>query len=332
MSRITIIGGGSWGTALAILACRQEHSVTIWSRDPLVVDGIERTRHNPKYLSAIKIPDRVVVSGDLRSAAKSAELIILACPSQVIRGLLGAISADVDKNAIFISAAKGIESVSCSRISEVVGEMLGRTDEVPFACLSGPSFALEAALGHPTAVVAASSDMQIARRLQRELSTNSFRIYANSDVIGTELAGAAKNVMAIAAGMVSGMGFGSNSVAALITRGLAEITRFGLAYGGQAETMMGLAGLGDLVLTCTGALSRNRFVGEELGKGKALAPVTAGMREVAEGIETTIAVRNMAVRKGIEMPITNAVFDVLYSDVAPRIAIERLMTRPLRDE
>jgi glycerol-3-phosphate dehydrogenase (NAD(P)+) len=332
MSRITIIGGGSWGTALAVLACRQEHSVTIWSRDPLVVDGIERTRHNPKYLSTIKIPDRVAVTGNLRAAAKSAELIILACPSQVIRPLLEVISGYVEEKSIFISAAKGIEAVSCKRVSEVVGEMLGQTDDVQFACLSGPSFALEAALGHPTAVAVASSDLQVARRLQGELSTNSFRIYANSDVIGTELAGATKNVMAIAAGMVSGMGFGSNSVAALITRGLTEISRFGLACGGQLETMMGLAGLGDLVLTCTGALSRNRFVGEELGKGKALADVTAGMREVAEGIETTIAVKNLAERKGIEMPITNAVFDVLYSGVAPRTAIERLMTRPLRDE
>jgi glycerol-3-phosphate dehydrogenase (NAD(P)+) len=218
------------------------------------------------------------------------------------------------------------------RISEVVYELLGAGFQDRFVCLSGPSFALEVVEDHPTAIVAASSDLNAAREVQTALSFANLRIYTNSDVVGTELCGSVKNVMAIAAGMIAGLGLGSNSVAALITRGLAEMTRLVLKCGGHFETMVGLAGLGDLVLTCTGQLSRNRFVGEQLGQGKTLNEITAGMNEVAEGIRTSRAVKRLADEAGVEMPITNEVVAVLYEDKSPSEAVKRLMSRPLRAE
>ena len=234
---------------------------------------------------------------------------------------------------IFVSATKGIEVETGKRISEVAGEVLGAgPGGLRFVCLSGPSFAREVAAGQPTAVVAASDDGELARTIQAELSVHNFRIYTNSDVVGTELGGALKNVMALASGMVAGLGYGTNSVAALITRGLSEMTRLALAEGARPETLMGLAGLGDLVLTCTGGLSRNRRVGQELGRGRSLEEVLAGMKEVAEGVKTTRAVMLLAARLGVEMPITSEVHAVLYEGKAARAACEELMSRPLRGE
>jgi glycerol-3-phosphate dehydrogenase (NAD(P)+) len=233
---------------------------------------------------------------------------------------------------IMVSATKGIEIESGKRISQVVAEVVPEAARPRFVCLSGPSFAKEVVENHPTAIVAASEDHNASRLVQAELSFDNLRIYTNDDVIGAELGGSVKNVMAIAAGMVGGLGFGSNSVAALITRGLAEMTRLALREGAKLETLIGLAGLGDLVLTCTGNLSRNRFVGQELGKGRSLYDITTGMNEVAEGVKTTRAVKQLADRTGIEMPITNEVYGVLYEGKLASDAADELMTRPLREE
>ena len=257
-------------------------------------------------------------------------MVLLAAPSHAARELLTAMSPLLDESAIIVSVSKGIEIESGKRISEIAKEVTGASH--PFVCLSGPSFAKEVVEGHPTAIVAASKDNAAARAVQNDLSFENLRIYTNADVIGTEIGGSVKNVMAIAAGMTSGLGFGANSVAALITRGLAEITRLARREGAQVETLMGLAGLGDLVLTCTGSLSRNRFVGEELGKGRTLAEITAELKEVAEGINTARAVKKLADRASLEMPITNEVNAVLYDGKPASDAVAELMSRPLREE
>jgi glycerol-3-phosphate dehydrogenase (NAD(P)+) len=330
--RVAIIGAGSWGTALAIIAARAGHEVILWSRDPAVVSSINSTRVNRKYLTTATIPDGVVATNHLKEAVDGRSLIVLSAPSHALRTLLIDVSPVVSPDAIIISASKGIEIETGKRISEVVTEIIGQRFVPRFVCLSGPSFAQEVIQNHPTAIVAASVDQQAAQLVQSALSFGSLRIYTNGDVVGTELGGAIKNVMAIAAGMTSGLGFGSNTIAALITRGLAEIARLALHHGAQRETLMGLAGLGDLVLTCTGRLSRNRFVGEELGKGKSLAEITSGMNEVAEGIKTTLAVKQLADRANLEMPITNEVKAVLYDDKSVSDAVAELMKRPLRPE
>ena len=330
--RIAIIGAGSWGTALAIIAARAGHDVQLWSRNAVVVDSINRDHTNPVYLSGARIPNSVLASGDMAYVVSGADLVILAAPSHATRELLVTMAPALQAEKIIVSATKGIEIESGRRISQVVAEVVPEATRPRFVCLSGPSFAKEVVENHPTAVVAASEDRVASRMVQSELSFDNLRIYTNDDVVGTELGGSVKNVMAIAAGMVAGLGFGSNSIAALITRGLAEITRLALREGAKPETLMGLAGLGDLVLTCTGNLSRNRFVGHELGKGRSLHDITAGMNEVAEGVKTTLAVRRLADRMRVEMPITNEVHAVLYEGKPAREAANELMTRPLRDE
>jgi glycerol-3-phosphate dehydrogenase (NAD(P)+) len=330
--RIAIIGAGSWGTALAIMAARAGHEVLLWSRDDRVVSSINDSHINPKYFSSHEIPDVVYATSEVAESLRDASLVLLAVPSHAAAELLEAMKPHLESSAIIVSLAKGIEVDTGRRISELVYDVLGPLSLDQFVCLSGPSFAKEVVEHHPTAIVAASRDEAAARIVQRELSVENLRIYTNTDVVGTELAGSLKNVMAIAAGMTSGLGFGSNSVAALITRGLAEMTRLVLSHGGQFETMIGLAGLGDLVLTCNGRLSRNRFVGEELGKGKTLDEITAGMNEVAEGIKTSRAVQRLAEKSGIEMPITNEVVNVLYEGKSAREAVGELMSRPLRAE
>jgi glycerol-3-phosphate dehydrogenase (NAD(P)+) len=328
--RIAIIGAGSWGTALAIIAARAGHEVTIWSRDAQVVNSINEQRVNSRYLTSASIPRQVRATNEIKSALDHASLALLAAPSHAARDLLTQMSPALDESAIVVSVSKGIEIETGKRISEIAKEVVGSYH--PFVCLSGPSFAKEVVIGQPTAIVAASKDPGAARTVQADLSFENLRIYTNTDVVGTELGGSVKNVMAIAAGMTTGSGLGSNSVAALITRGLAEITRLARREGAQMETLMGLAGLGDLVLTCTGALSRNRFVGEQLGKGISLAEISAGMNEVAEGIKTTLAVKQLADRAGLEMPITNEVKAVLYDGKSVQSAVTELMSRPLREE
>lgn len=328
--RIAIIGAGSWGTALAIIGARAGHEVAIWSRDPEVVSSINEQRVNSRYLTSASIPDRVTATKDITATLDEASLVLLAAPSHAARELLTQMSPALDESAIIVSVSKGIEIETGKRISEIAKESVG--GEHAFVCLSGPSFAKEVVIGQPTAVVAASKDATAARTVQADLSFENLRIYTNADVVGTELGGSVKNVMAIAAGMTTGSGLGSNSLAALITRGLAEITRLARREGAQMETLMGLAGLGDLVLTCTGSLSRNRFVGEQLGKGISLDEISAGMNEVAEGIKTTLAVKQLADRAGLEMPITNEVKAVLYDGKSVHDAVSELMSRPLREE
>lgn len=330
MKQIAVIGAGSWGTALAVVAARAGHGVRLWSRNAEVVSSISERRVNSRYLSATSIPAEVTAIADLGIALKEVSLVLLAAPSHAARELLTAMSPLLEADAIIVSVAKGIEIESGRRISEIAKEVVANAH--PFVCLSGPSFAREVVEGHPTAIVAASKDPAAARTVQNDLSFENLRIYTNTDVIGTELGGSVKNVMAIAAGMTSGLGFGSNSVAALITRGLAEMTRLARREGAQVETLMGLAVLGDLVLTCTGSLSRNRFVGEELGRGRTLAEILAELNEVAEGINTARAVKKLADRAGLEMPITNEVNAVLYEGKPAREAVAELMSRPLREE
>ena len=332
MKRVTIIGAGSWGTAVAVVAARAGHEVQLWARNADIVDSINRDHANSIYLTGTPVPPNVRASGDITEVMDGAELVILAAPSHATRGLLTDMLPALQREMIIVSATKGIEVETGKRISEVVAEVVPQDTRPRFVCLSGPSFAREVVERHPTAVVAASKDPEAARIVQSELSFESLRVYRNDDVIGTELGGSVKNVMAIAAGMVAGLGFGSNSIAALITRGLAEVTRLALREGAKLETLMGLAGLGDLVLTCTGTLSRNRFVGQELGKGRSLEEITAGMHEIAEGVKTTLAVKRLAVRLGVEMPITNEVHAVLYEKRSARDGVHELMARPLKEE
>jgi glycerol-3-phosphate dehydrogenase (NAD(P)+) len=332
MKRIAVIGAGNWGTALAIVAARAGHDVLIWSRNADVVDSINRDHVNSAYLTNARIPDGVRATKDVPEAIAGAEFVILAAPSHATRGLLATMAPDLRPEMIIVSATKGIEIETGKRISQLVDEIVPVLTRPRFVCLSGPSFAKEVIKNHPTAVVAASEDREASRLVQSELSFENLRIYTNDDLIGTELGGSVKNVMAIAAGMVAGLGFGSNSIAALITRGLAEMVRLALREGARVETLMGLAGLGDLVLTCTGSLSRNRFVGQELGRGRSLDDITAGMNEVAEGVKTTLAVKRLADRLGVDMPITNEVHAVLYEGKLASDAASELMTRPLREE
>ena len=330
MKRIAIIGAGSWGTALAVMAARAGHDVQLWARNSDIIRSINQQHVNSRYLTSVQIPIAVFATGDLAAALNGAEHVLFAAPSHTARELLTAIAPHLPESAIIVNVAKGIEIETGKRISEIAKEVAGANQ--PYVCLSGPSFAKEVVAGHPTAIVAASKDALAARVVQNDLSFENLRIYTNADVIGTELGGSVKNVMAIAAGMAAGLGFGTNSVAALITRGLAEITRLARREGAVVETLTGLAGLGDLVLTCTGTLSRNRFVGQELGKGRRLEEISAELQEVAEGINTARAVKKLADRAALEMPIVNEVNAVLYEGRSARDAVTELMSRPLREE
>lgn len=332
MARIAIIGGGSWGTALGIIAGRAGHEVRLWSRNAAVVEEVNREHLNSAYLKSQVLPEAIVATSRLQEAVGKAELVVLASPSHATRELLLGMQNSVEPSMVFVSATKGIEIETGKRISEVVRDVLVRQFEPRVVCLSGPSFAQEVAAGQPTAVVAASRSVEESRLVQSVFSFQNLRVYTNTDIVGTELGGSTKNVMAVAAGMVNGLGLGANSVAALITRGLAEMSRLALAEGARLETLMGLAGLGDLVLTCTGSLSRNRHVGRELGQGRALEEIVSGMREVAEGIKTTRAVKQLAERLSVEMPITSEVHAVLYEGKSASDAAAELMQRPLRDE
>jgi glycerol-3-phosphate dehydrogenase (NAD(P)+) len=327
--RIGVLGGGSWGTALAAHVRRCGHEVWLWVREPEVAAGILRDRRNEAYLPGADLPPGLMATTDLAEAATGSEALVIAVPSAFCREVYRALQPLASPDAMIVSATKGLELDTLLRMSEVAGaELPGR----PLLALSGPSFALEVACGQPTAVVVASKDLAAAERVQRAVSSPAFRAYRSDDVVGVELAGALKNVIAIAAGILDGLGYGHNTVAALITRGLAEMSRLSLALGGRAETLAGLAGLGDLVLTCTGALSRNRSLGQALGRGRTLGEVQASTRSVAEGVRTTLAACTMAERAGAEMPIALQMRAVLYEGLAPREAVERLMSRTLKRE
>ncbi len=328
--RVSVIGAGSWGTALAAHACRAGHQVLLWAREPEVVEGINQNHQNPLFLTQLALPSELVATSSLAEAAARAEVVLFVVPvqfaRQVLRGLAGALRPE----AVLVSASKGIEMGSLRRMDQVVAEELGLSAE-RFVALSGPTFAKEVAAGLPAAAVLAGRSGAVLRDLQQALSTPSLRLYRTQDVVGVELAGALKNVIAIAAGMATGLGLGHNALAALLTRGLHEIARLGVKLGGQPETFRGLAGMGDLVLTCTGELSRNRAVGERLGRGEPLSQVLAG-REVAEGVPTARAAAELARRLQVDMPITFAVEAILEERLGPREAVTALMTRQLKEE
>jgi len=336
MSRIAIIGAGAWGTALSIVLGRKEsHEIRLWAHEKEVCESITRDRVNEKFLPGQSIPAGVTPCNDLAEAIEGAAIVVSVMPSQHCRQLFQQLRPHLDTETMIVSATKGLEEKSLLRMSEVIVQVVkGDGISAPrIGALSGPSFALEAARGDPTAIAIASQDKELARFVQREFSHASFRLYTNEDPVGVELGGALKNSVAIAAGVCAGLGLGHNSVAALITRGLAEMTRLVVACGGKAETMAGLAGLGDLVLTCTGGLSRNRSVGVELGRGRKLPEILAGMHGmVAEGIFTTTAAVGLARARGVEMPITEQVYAILQEGKAPREAIHDLMTRSSKSE
>ncbi len=335
MSRIAIMGTGSWGTALAIvLARRGGHCITMWSHTPQVADAIRRDHENSVYLPGIPVPNAVTATTGLQDALRGAEILILATPSEHLRGLCLDMAPLLTGDEVIVNATKGIEDGSCLRMSEVIHQVLAAGNpDLRCGVLSGPSFAQEVAAGSPTAITIASTDPAVACRVQEEFSSLTFRLYTNDDVTGVELGGALKNVIAIAAGATQGLRLGHNSIAALVTRGIAEMTRLAVACGGQRETLAGLSGLGDLVLTCTGALSRNRYVGMELGSGRHLPEILAGMQgKVAEGVRTTHAALLLARRLRVEMPITEQVAAVLSERISAKEAMRELMSRPGRDE
>ena len=336
MSEIAVIGAGAWGTALSIVLGRKAtHSVRLWAFEKEVCDSISSRRVNQLFLPDHAIPASVRATSDMKDALQSADIVVSVMPSSHCRRLFQQMAPWLKPSMCFVSATKGLEETTLLRMTEIISQVvvssLGWSPRM--AALSGPSFAKEVARGDPTAVAAASPDAELAETIQREFSDPRFRVYTNKDVVGVELGGALKNVIAIAAGICDGLGLGHNSIAALITRGLAEITRLVVACNGHRETMAGLAGLGDLVLTCTGGLSRNRSVGVELGRGRALPDIIAGMHGmVAEGVFTTQAAVGLARARGIEMPIAEQMHAILSQGKSPREAIHELMTRSAKSE
>jgi glycerol-3-phosphate dehydrogenase (NAD(P)+) len=325
--RLAVLGGGSWGTALAVHARRAGHELAMWVRSPEVADSINERRENPAYLPGVELPAGLRATTSLDEALANAEAAIVAVPSEYCRDVYRRVGAAAGRGVLLVSATKGLETDTLRRMSEVAAaEAPGRA----LAVLSGPSFALEVAKALPTAVVVASDEHAVAERVQHALATRAFRVYSSEDVTGVELAGAVKNVIAIAAGIVDGLGYGHNTVAALVTRGLAEISRLAVALGGRPDTLAGLAGLGDLVLTCTGALSRNRTLGQRLGRGATLEQASAGIHP--EGVKTALAAVALAERHAIDMPIALQMKAVLHAGKAPRQALEELMLRSLKRE
>jgi len=335
MSRIAIIGAGAWGTGLAlVLARKQEHSIRLWANEEEVRESIATRRVNERFLPGFALPDSIAATTDLAHALEGAEIVVSVMPSQHCRTLFERMGPLLRREMLFISCTKGLEEGTLFRMTEVICDTLRPWKFTPrVGALSGPSFAREVARGDPTAVTVASADGELARAVQQAFNSSSFRVYTNDDVIGVELGGALKNVIAIAAGVCRGLGLGHNSVAALITRGLAEVARLVIACGGRLDTMAGLAGLGDLVLTCTGELSRNRSVGVELGQGRKLPDIIADMQgAVAEGVFTTNAALGLARKKGVVMPITEQMYAILREGKSPQHAIEDLMTRAAKRE
>jgi glycerol-3-phosphate dehydrogenase (NAD(P)+) len=328
--RCAVIGGGAWGTALADHLARNQHQVLLWAREQDVVDEISRDHRNTRFLTGATLDSRLRATTNLREAASFAtDLVLLVTPSQVLRSIVKQMCDDLPANALVVVASKGIEQGTLLLLNQVVEQELSGVRTV---ALSGPTFSAEVVAARPTAVVAASSEESAAATVQRALSTGRFRVYTQTDVVGVELGGSLKNVMAIATGISDGLNLGFNARAALITRGLAEITRLGIALGARAETFAGLAGIGDLVLTCTGMLSRNRSLGMEIGGGKSLEEALQGKETIAEGVATTDSAYELAKRVGVDMPIVNAVYRTLFTAQPASQAIGDLMERELRSE
>ena len=331
MSTLAILGAGAWGTALTIsLARRGGHNLTLWAHSPSHAEELADSGENLRYLPGYVIPVNVRITARLADAIEGADAILCVTPSQALRSVLELITPHLTPGQFLLSASKGIEEKTFLRMSQIMAE---HAPDHPFGTLGGPSFAQEVAAAMPTAITIATEDPLQGKRLQDDFTSASLRVYRNEDVIGTELGGALKNVIALAAGVVAGLDLGANSAAALITRGMAEITRLSMACGGRRETLSGLAGIGDLVLTCTGGLSRNRMVGVELGRGRHLPEILAGLNgKVAEGVRSTTAALGLAARYGVEMPITEQMAAILHKDKPPVDAIRELMARPGRLE
>ena len=329
---VAVIGAGAWGTALAVVLAERYARVALWVFEAQLATELERTRENTVYLPGVRVPPAVQATHSLRGALSGQRMVILVVPSHAFRGVLEQARIHLDPGALVVSATKGIELGSLSTMSGIMREVLSPAQYPHVAVLSGPGFAREVVCGRPTAIVAASGDAEIARAVQRAVNGNALRVYAGTDPLGVELGGAVKNVIAIAAGVVDGLNLGPNARAALITRGLAEITRLGVAMGAQAATFAGLAGMGDLILTCTDDLSRNRRVGLALARGLRLEDILASLGAVAEGVNTCRSTVTLAARHGVEMPICRAVHRVLFEGQKPSEAVVQLMTRELRFE
>ncbi len=329
---IGVIGAGSWGTTLANVLAKKGHRVTLWAYETELVAEMRKSRENGLYLPGIRLDERLSYTSNLAEAVTGAELVLCVTPSQVTRSVVTQLLPHLAGEALVVSASKGIETGTLALVSQVFAELLTPAQYGRFAVLSGPSFAREVAQEMPTAVAVAAENATVAQAVQQVFNTPYFRVYTNDDVIGVELGGAIKNVIAIAAGIADGLGFGHNTRAALITRGLAEMTRLGMALQAKPTTFAGLAGMGDLVLTCTGDLSRNRSVGIKLGKGRRLTDILQEMVMVAEGVKTTESTHQLAQRLGVEMPITAKVYEVLYEDKPARQGVMELMTRDLKAE
>jgi len=329
---VAVVGAGSWGTALAVLLAGKGHAVRLWSFEPEVVEEIRGLGENRSFLPGISIPRHVEPTSNLATALRGARVVVSVSPAQYAGAVLAGAMDELDPGALVVTASKGIEISTLRTMDEVLEGLLPAEQHRRLVVISGPSFASEVARGLPTAVVVASRDSTAALAAQALFQTSYFRVYTNPDVVGVELGGALKNVVALAAGVASGLGFGHNTLAALITRGLAEITRLGMAMGASRSTFSGLAGMGDLVLTCTGELSRNRTVGMRLGRGEALAAILGEMRAVAEGVRTAPAVRDLARRHGVEMPIVEEVCAILEGTRNPSEAVRSLMLRDPKPE
>jgi glycerol-3-phosphate dehydrogenase (NAD(P)+) len=329
---LSILGGGSWGTALAIALAPRFERVRMWVYERDLAARIESTRENDMYLAGLKLPDRVEVETSLERALDGAEFVIGVTPARYARRTFAGALPHLHPSMTFVSATKGLEQGTLLRMSEVLGQVIGARFEPRIAVLSGPTFAREVARGEPAALVVASNDPRVAEQVQAAFSSPTFRPYTNPDMTGVEVGAALKNVIAIGAGVCQGLGLGNNTLAALITRGLAEITRLAVAMGGQPKTLAGLAGLGDLVLTCTGELSRNRKVGIELAKGRELAAIVASMPMVAEGIDTCQAAVELGRKFSVNLPIIEQMHAVMYSGKAPREALRDLLERSLKGE
>ena len=330
--KVAVLGAGSWGTALARLLAEKGYPTTLWARRRELAEALLELRENDAYLPGFPLPENVTPTADLDVALAGAELVVTLIPTHGLRSTFSQIVPYLPPRAPIVSGTKGIEHQSLELISEIYEDILPPAEHYRLTYLSGPSFAREVAARHPTAVALAGRHAETTERVQHALTTDRFRVYRTDDVAGVEVGGALKNVIAIAAGIGDGLGFGHNSRAGLITRGLAEISRLAIAMGGDGRTLAGLAGMGDLVLTCTGDLSRNRSVGLQIGKGRSLPEILAGMKMVAEGVGTTRSAHLLAQREGVELPITSEVYQILYEGKSATQAVTDLMTRPPRDE
>jgi len=332
MKQIAIIGGGSWGTALALALGRKGHRIRLWVFEVELVELINQRRRNTLYMPEFELPECVRASHALEAVLDGAEIVLTVVPSHHCRAVYQSMLPSLHPGMLLVSATKGIETVTLLRMSEIIRAVTAPVFQARVAVISGPSFAKEVAKGDPTAIVVASEDLELAQLIQQEFSGPALRLYTNTDVTGVELGGAVKNVIAIAAGVCAGLGFGFNSLAALVTRGLSEMTRLAVACGGKRDTLGGLAGMGDLLLTCTGELSRNRSVGVQLGQGRKLAEIVGSTRMIAEGVLTTAATLALARKHQVEMPITEQMDAVLHHGKSPPEAIRELMERRLKGE